>query len=197
MSDTPERIELYPIFNRAAVYNDHYEGELPYPGDALGRDCMIVSFLPGNPDFLRLYKGDGSKNEDWFSWNAEVFAPISGKIRSVYINDVTNEPGHMNPSRASSILIESKDETMVVLAHIQNPKVSEGECVKEGQLLAYVGNNGFARNPHIHIGAWRGEKPLMIGFDARKVAEVRNQTEECYWIMGISNAAYKESKHER
>ena len=67
---------------------------------------------------MRLYKNDGTRNEDWFSWNAEVYAPIDGKIMDVYINDVTNVPGHMNPSRASSILIQGDSEMVVMLAHI-------------------------------------------------------------------------------
>lgn len=186
-----ERIELHPIFNRYTVYNDHYDGELKSLGDALGRDCKIASFLPEKLDFVREYKGDGSKNEDWFSWNAEVFAPTSGKIISVYINDVTNVPGQMNPSRASSIKIQRDDGVNIVLAHIQNPVVSVGDEVKEGQLLAYVGNNGYSRNPHIHIGAWRDDQPLMIGFDAKKVGALRHKTDECYWLMGISDAEYE------
>lgn len=190
-----ERIELHPIFHRYTVYNDHYDGELASPGDSLGRDCMIAAFLPEKPDFMRLYKGDGSKNEDWFSWNAEVYAPISGKVTTVYLNDVINVPGQMNPSRASSIIIQADDDTTVLIAHIQNPVVTVGEEVKEGQLLAYVGNNGFARNPHIHIGAYRGDTPLMIGFDAEKVGKIRVETEECYWIMGISNAEFARMQH--
>lgn len=185
-----ERIELYPIFNRYTVYNDHYEGELMSLGDELGRDCMIAAFLPEKLDFMRLYKGEGTKNEDWFSWNAEVYAPIDGKIMDIYINDVTNMPGQMNPSCASSILIQGDNGIVVMLAHIQNPIVSVGEEVKEGQLLAYVGNNGFCRNPHIHIGAYRGDQALMIGFDAKKVGKVRETTDECYWIMGISSEEY-------
>lgn len=185
-----DRIELYPIFNRYTVYNDHFDGELAQLGDALGRDCMIAAFIPGNPHFMRLYKNDGTKNEDWFAWNAEVYAPICGKITSVYVNDITNTPGQMNPSRASSITIQSGDGTVIILAHIQNPMVSVGDEVNEGQLLAYVGNNGYCRNPHIHIGAFRGEKPLMIGFDANKVSKVRKTVEERYWFMGISDAEY-------
>lgn len=185
-----ERIELHPIFNRHTVYTDHYNGELASLGDALGRDCMIAAFLPEKMDFMRLYTGDGTRNEDWFSWNAEVYAPISGKIVEIYINNVTNMPGQMNPSRASMIKIQSDDETTVLLAHIQNPVVTVGEEVKEGQLLAYVGNNGFCRNPHIHVGAYRGEQPLMVGFDAEKVGRLRKATEKYYWIMGISDAEY-------
>lgn len=185
-----ERVELHPIFNRSTKYNDHYDGELKALGDALGRDCMISGFLPDRLDFMRLYKGDGTKNEDWFSWNAEVLAPISGEIIDIYINDVTNVPGQMNPSRASSILIQGEDGITVMLAHIQNPVVTVGEKVKEGQLLAYVGNNGYSRNPHIHVGAYRGNQPLMVGFDAEKVGRLREKTEECYWLMGISNAEF-------
>lgn len=189
-----ERVELHPIFNRYTVYNDHYDGELDTLGDALGRDCMIEAFLPDRLDFLRLYTGDGSRNEDWFSWNAEVFAPISGKVTEIYINEVTNVPGKMNPSRSSSLFIQSEDGVTVMLGHIQNPVVAVGDIVTEGQLLAYVGNNGFSRQPHIHVGAFRGNQPLMVGFDAEKVGKLREKTDECYWIMGISDAEYARMK---
>lgn len=194
-----ERIELYPIFDRYTVYNDHYDGELAAPGDALGRDCMIAAFLPESIDFFRLYRGDGKKNEDWFSWNATVYAPIDGKVTDIYINEVTNTPGHMNPSRASSVIIQAEDGTLITLAHIQDPQVSVGDTVKEGQPVAKVGNNGFCRNPHIHVGAYRDGQPLMIGFNAEKVGAVQRSVDECYWIMGLSNeefAALKDGKNE-
>lgn len=189
-----ERVELHPIFNRYTVYNDHYDGELDTLGDALGRDCMIEAFLPDRLDFARQYIGDGSRNEDWFSWNAEVFAPISGKVTEIYINEVVNVPGKMNPSRSSSLFIQSEDGITVMLGHIQNPVVAVGDVVTEGQLLAYVGNNGFSRQPHIHVGAYRGDQPLMVGFDAEKVGKLREKTDECYWIMGISDAEYAKMK---
>lgn len=189
-----ERVELHPIFNRYTVYNDHYDGELDTLGDALGRDCMIEAFLPDRLDFSRQYIGDGSRNEDWFSWNAEVFAPISGKVTEIYINEVVNVPGKMNPSRSSSLFIQSEDGITVMLGHIQNPVVAVGDVVTEGQLLAYVGNNGFSRQPHIHVGAYRGDQPLMVGFDAEKVGKLREKTDECYWIMGISDAEYAKMK---
>lgn len=185
-----QRIELYPIFDRHTVYNDHYDGEIEGLGDAVGRDCMIAAFLPENVDFVRLYRGDGSKNEDWFSFNAEVHSPIGGKITEVYINNVINTPGKMNPSRSSSITITAEDGTCVVLAHIQNPLISVGDEVAEGQIIAYCGNNGFSRSPHVHVGAYRDGKPLMVGFDAEKVGKVRAAVDECYWMFGISDAEY-------
>ncbi len=186
-----DRVNLHPIFDRYAVYNDHYDGELEYPGDALGRDCMVAAFLPEDPGFARLYKTDGKKNEDWFSFGAKVYAPISGKISYLYINEVINTPGVLNPSKSSALMIQTEDGTSVMLAHIQNPLVSLGDSVEEGQLLAYVGNNGYARNPHIHIGAFKGNVPLGIEFNPQKVAKVRNRVGEIYWFMGISDEEYE------
>lgn len=183
-----ERVELHPVFDRFALYNDHYDGELDSLGDALGRDCMIASYIPESPAFMRLFKEDGSKNEDWFSYGAKVYAPASGKIVYLYVNEESNIPGIQNPSRASAILIETPDETSIMLGHIDNPVVALGDNIEEGQLLAYVGNNGYARCPHIHIGAYRKGKPLAIEFDAKKVAKVRNRVGERYWIMGTRDA---------
>lgn len=187
-----ELIQVHPIFDRFCDYNDHYDGELPSLGDALGRDCIVSAFLPENMDFARHYRGDGSKNEDWFSFNARVYAPVSGTICDIRLNPVTNEPGHMNPSPASWIIIDAGDGLKVMLAHIQSPAVAVGDQVTEGQYIAHVGNNGYARHPHIHIGAYRNETPVAISFDPKKVAEVVKRVGECYWVFGISEEEFKE-----
>ena len=184
------RYELHPIFKRYWVCNDHFDGELHGLGDELGRDCMVASFLPENVDFMRMYIGDGSKNEDWFGWNADVMAPISGTVKAVYINPVVNKPGIMNPSRASSIVIEADDGVTVILAHVQDIQVAVGDSVAEGQVIAKVGNNGYARSPHIHIGAWKDNKPIAIDFDPKKVAEIYNRVGEIFWIFGISEKEF-------
>lgn len=179
-----ENIAVYPIFDRLTLYNDHYDGELKSLGDALGRDCMICSFEIGTPQCMRLYKNDGSRNEDWYSWNAKVYAPVSGTIKNIYINEITNVPGTINPSRASTIQIETEDLLHLIIAHIQNPTVKIGDVVTEGQLIAYVGNNGYARNPHIHLGAFKNNIPVSISFDPEKVADMRNTVSDGWWSYG-------------
>lgn len=187
-----EQIQVHPIFDRYCVYNDHYDGELPALGDALGRDCWIEAFLPENIGFARAYRGDGSKNEDWFSFNAKVYAPVSGTILDIQLNPVTNEPGHMNPSPASWIIIDAGDGLKVMLAHIQSPVVAVGDQVSEGQYIAHVGNNGYSRHPHIHIGAYRKDTPVAISFAPQKVGEAARRVDECYWVFGISDEEFKE-----
>lgn len=66
------------------------------------------------------------------------------------------------------------------------------EQIQVYPILAHVGNNGYSRNPHIHIGAYRNGSPVAISFDPQKVGEAARRVDECYWIFGISDEEYKE-----
>ncbi len=63
---------------------------------------------------------------------------------------------------------------MVVYAHLDDIRVHPGDHVKVGQVVALDGNNGPAKNPHVHVGAYLGNKPLQIRWDL--AAEGRIQT---------------------
>ena len=77
----------------------------------------------------------------------------------------------MTPGRASSITFKTTEGHSVLLAHLQGVSVKEGDTVKRGVVVAKVGNNGYSRNPHIHIGAWDDEgTPLQIRFDQSTLA---------------------------
>ena len=47
----------------------------------------------------------------------------------------------------------------------------DGCMCTSGQVVAKVGNNGYSRHPHIHIGAWKGNEPLQIRFDLRAMGK--------------------------
>ncbi|MCL2603591.1 MAG: M23 family metallopeptidase [Defluviitaleaceae bacterium] len=180
-------ITIHPIFNRACVYTDHPSRELESLGDDLGRDCFICEFVNnGNGYWLTPYINNGNKNEDWSGWCSDVLAPIDGIVKEVYVNPSTNEPGKQNPSRASCLVIESGEGINVMLAHIQKPEVKEGDTVIQGQLVARVGNDGYARCPHIHIGAWQDNKPLAIEFDRQLMADMKEKVGEMFWLFGTN-----------
>ena len=105
----------------------------------------------------------------------EVLSPCTCEVVKININPVINEPGIMGKGVASFILLKNADGVMFMLAHIANPKVHVGESVGEGQVLAVIGNNGQARLPHIHIGAWRDEEPLQLRFDQNHMDEADEQ----------------------
>ncbi|MEO8141404.1 MAG: M23 family metallopeptidase [Sphingomicrobium sp.] len=169
-----EAVVVHPPVAGMFECGDHSAQESLGLGDALGTDCSVVdSVAPlGKPrGFLRPYRTDGLRNEDWFGWGVEVLAPFDGKVVKVYVNAIDNRPGTLGKSPASSIVFERSDGMRVLYAHIMAPTVRVGEMVKAGMPVAKMGNNGLSWSPHVHIGAWKGEMPLQIRFDQIAMGE--------------------------
>lgn len=88
----------------------------------------------------------------------------------IHINETTNTPGKMIPGRATSIIFRRSDGTHVLYAHLRELEVKVGETVEAGAVIGRVGNNGYSRHPHVHIGAWSGDAPLQVRFDQYRMA---------------------------
>lgn len=166
-----EQVMSHPLFDTAYVCAEHPAGALPLLGDDLGQDC-IVQAMVANKDggFMRSYRTDGLDNADWFGWNHEVLSPCDCSVLMTRENPITNIPGTVGTPPASFILMRTTDGTFFVIAHVQGLQVAKGETVKQGQPIAHVGNNGFARMPHIHVGAWRGPDALQIRWNQQQMA---------------------------
>lgn len=167
-----EAATIHRLFTDFFSCSEHYAGELPYLGDDLGSDCIVMSSLdPGGDEnggwFAKLYRTDGKRNEDWYGWGVPVLAPFDGKVEDVHVNEITNTPGKINPKPASRIVFSRADGTHVMFGHLADINVKKGDDIRSGQPVAKVGNNGYGRSPHIHVGAWRGKTPLQIRFDLR------------------------------
>jgi hypothetical protein len=157
-----EVVVIHPVLSKAFIMAEHPEGQLHWLGDALGTDFMVVQFLDG---WMRMYRGDGRANEDWFGWGAEVLAPFDGMVRFVRQPTGVNTPGNRGDGKAGSIMFEREDGVWVILGHVMEIAVSEGEEVLAGQVVARLGNNGTSWCPHLHVGAWKGDQPLQIRVD--------------------------------
>jgi hypothetical protein len=166
-----EAVVAHPVFSTIYSCTEHAYGELKGLGDELGLDCHIEKLVETNGRrWLRAYRTDGLKNGDWYGWGADVLAPCTGQVEQIRVNEITNEPGIMGKPPASWIAFNCGNDLHFLLAHIAAPVVKLGEHVDAGQKVAQVGNNGMSRQPHIHIGAWRGKTALQIRFDQAKIA---------------------------
>ena len=96
-------------------------------------------------------------------------SPIDGTVRKINNNGKINEPGSTGEGTATFIIIESDGGLNIMLAHLTDLKVKVGDKVKQGQPVALVGNNGQSWQPHVHIGAWKGNEPLQIRFNQEKI----------------------------
>jgi Peptidase family M23 len=165
-------VTLAPLFYEPFACSEHPLGQLHGAGDALGTDCMIVGGAGDTGGFERMYRNDGRQNADWYGWHAEVHAPFDGVVKFIVLNPVANQPGTMGKPPASMIEFERADGVDVVYAHIAEPRVKVGEQVNAGEVIAIDSNNGVARNPHVHVGAYKGREPLQIRWDLRAMGDV-------------------------
>jgi murein DD-endopeptidase MepM/ murein hydrolase activator NlpD len=172
-----EQVRVGPLFREPFMCAEHAEGELEFPGDALGTDCVVTGGIdPRRPEgYSRMYRSDGRSNEDWYGWGADVLAPFDGEVVRVMANDVVNEPGRFGTPPAAMLAFRRDDGVIVLYGHVADVQVAVGERVRAGQVVAKVGNNGMSRNPHIHVGALRGDTPLQIRWDLRAMGELRRR----------------------
>ena len=173
--DTPIRaVELAPLFYQRFACTEHVNGELSDLGDALGSDCLVLGGMGSSNGMIRLYKTNGAENEDWYSWHVDVHAPFDGVVTEIGVNRITNTPGNAGKPPPGYIKFQRADGVVVVYAHLDDMRVHQGDHVRVGQVVAVDGNNGTAKNPHVHVGAYSGNKPLQIRWDL--AAEGRIQT---------------------
>ncbi len=161
---------IHPPFFEAYSCSEHWQGQLPYLGDSLGADCTIGRLVEEDGRlWMREYRNDGLDNRDWYGYGADVLAPCDCTVARVRVNPVENQPGKLGEPPSTSITFERPDGTFVLIAHLRDIRVAEGGSVTAGDIVASVGNNGYSRQPHVHIGAWRGETALQIRFDQTRM----------------------------
>lgn len=71
-----------------------------------------------------------------------IVAPISGTVTQVK-NQITGYGKH---------IYITQNNISVLLAHMEEIAVSQGQIVEQGEIVGYVGETGWATGPHVHIG---------------------------------------------
>lgn len=107
----------------------------------------------------RLVSGDGSTNEDSYTFGARLNAPDGGKIISLENNIEDNiRPGVINENINTSnlagnyIMIDHLNGEYSLLAHFKKGTiiVSVGDTVIKGQEVGKAGNSGNSTGSHLH-----------------------------------------------
>ncbi|MEB3416641.1 M23 family metallopeptidase [Alteriqipengyuania sp. WL0013] len=156
---------LHPLYDEPYMCSEHPFSTSMQPGNTLAQDCMIMDGIDWvtNTGFMQFYSGDGSRNEDWYGWGKPVLAPLAGTVTETYRVDTVNEPGTMTPGMATYVTITAAGGESVMIVHLGEIAVEEGQSVAVGDVVGTVGNNGNSRSPHIHVGAIDAEgEPAQI-----------------------------------
>lgn len=175
-SDATPSVVAYPIFREYYACVEHPAGNLAALGDALGSDCHIQKLITSRGrTFMKSFAGKGRNNSDWYGFGKDVLSPCTCNVVDIRVNPITNRPGILGKPPASAIRLQREDGVLFVLAHIDNIQAKIGDRIQAGQKIGTVGNNGYARMPHIHVGAWKDNAALQIRFDLEAMGRLFEQ----------------------
>jgi len=117
----------------------------------------------------RMYRGDGGRNEDWYSWNAPVLAPGAGTVVAAESAEQDWEVGRTSlPDSVvlarpvalygNYVVLDHGNGEFSLLAHMRSGSVTvrKGDRVRQGQPVGRVGFSGSVYTIHTHYQLQRG-----------------------------------------
>ncbi len=103
----------------------------------------------------KTYKTNGTTNEDYYAFGQEIVAPAAGEVVLAVDGIKDNIPGEQNTyfSPGNTVIIKTANNEHLVLCHFKQHtiKVTEGQKIKQGEVLGLCGNSGNSTEPHIHF----------------------------------------------
>jgi urea transporter/murein DD-endopeptidase MepM/ murein hydrolase activator NlpD len=101
------------------------------------------------------FSGNGTRLTDYYCFNKPVLAPADGWVEEIQDLVEDNEIGDVNIEQnwGNTIIIRHADKLFTKLSHLRKGsfKVTKGNYVKKGEILAQCGNSGRSPQPHIHF----------------------------------------------
>ena len=138
-----------PVMGEWIVSQAH-DGEFTHKGEWGKAFDFMITDSEG-----KTYRNAGMIAQDYYCYNKPVFAPADGYVETIIDNIDDNEIGQVNTINnwGNSIVIRHLNGLYTQISHLRKGtiKVSKGEFVKKGDILANCGNSGRSPEPHLHF----------------------------------------------
>jgi urea transporter/murein DD-endopeptidase MepM/ murein hydrolase activator NlpD len=140
------------------MINQGYNGKYTHQGEwSSAYDFILLD------EEMKSYSSDGLRCEDYYCYNKPVLAPADGFVEEIIDQVEDNEIGTMDTRNnwGNTITIRHLPGLYTQLSHLRKGtfKVSKGDQVKCGDVLANAGNSGRSSHPHLHFQVQTSPKP--------------------------------------
>lgn len=120
-------------------------------------------------DLVRVIDGrfrepGGEGNEAYYGYGQPLLAPAAGEVIRVVDGVPDNEPGVRGRAGGNGLVIDHGFGEFSSLWHARpgSVRVTVGDRVEAGQVVAEVGNSGRSSGAHIHLHLTRGDGELAL-----------------------------------
>ena len=141
---------LYLPFWGEWTVSQAHDGKQTHMGD-WGKAFDFMLFDNEN----KSYNSNGLICKNYYCYNKPVLAPADGVVEEIIDNIDDNEIGKINTTNnwGNTIIIRHLTGLYTQLSHLKKGsfKVTKGDFVKRGDILAGCGNSGRSPEPHIHF----------------------------------------------
>ena len=131
------------------IINQAYDGDITHQNE--WRHALDFVIAEEGKEF----QSKGKRVDDFFCYNKPILAPADGFVEEILDGIEDNEIGHMDNKNnwGNSIVIKHAEFLYSQLSHIRKGsfQVQKGQYVKQGEVIAYVGNSGRSPYPHLHF----------------------------------------------
>ena len=130
----------------------------PYLGQRFAIDW--VQGMIDAKGHVSFFHGDAKKNENWYCWNAPLFAVADGVVagvRSDLPENVPLEPPVVRLSQhtlgGNYLIVNIGFGRYAFYAHLRphSTTLKVGDRVRQGQIIGRLGNSGNSSAPHLHF----------------------------------------------
>ncbi len=101
------------------------------------------------------FDDEGNKLEQYYCYNKPVIAPADGTVVELENGIDDNPVGEIDIDNnwGNSLVIKHADHFYSQLSHLKKDSIlfGVGQSVKQGEVVAYLGNSGRSPYPHLHM----------------------------------------------
>lgn len=147
----------------------HRRAAIAVEGSAHIAERLATDWAKGGDDG-QLFKGDKSKNSNYYGYGAQVLAVADGTVASlkdgipenIPAANTTAVPMDLDTVAGNYIILKIGPSVYAFYAHLQpgSLRVKIGDTVHKGDVIALVGNSGNSEGPHLHFHIADSDSPL-------------------------------------